>query len=368
MQKVESSSLDTLEAQVGGTPLLRRVAMPLDLEAPSAIYCFKRELAAATSWFQRRAGRKVERVVAMDGVFAKWRRLPRAEPSLQRVVFGEQLRSKANRLAWSGLPELLYAEDPRLSSFRTAPDYFERNRAALERLWGSLEDLESQLTLASILRQRTSGDLGYLRVAQYAEYCHPQVKAEPGEVVVDAGAFNGATSTAFARRVGRGGMVYAFEPGSVNRERIRRRLLRPWNWRLRVETQPFALSDRVGTGFFDANRGGAGALRNDASRGGTEETAITTLDDFTSDGRKVDLLSFDIEGAEPAALAGAERLISRQRPKLQVSVYHDLAHLFELPLGLLERHRDYVLFLGHHDVYSTETDAYLVPRERLGRS
>lgn len=64
-------------------------------------------------------------------------------------------------------------------------------------------------------------------------------------------------------------------------------------------------------------------------------------------------------------LAGAKRLIAEQRPKLQISVYHALSHLFELPLQLLEQHPDYALFLGHHDVHSTETDAYLVPRERL---
>ena len=67
-------------------------------------------------------------------------------------------------------------------------------------------------------------------------------------------------------------------------------------------------------------------------------------------------------------LAGAERLIGEQRPKLQISVYHSLSHLFEIPLRFLERHRDYALFLGHHDVYSTETDAYLVPRERLSQA
>jgi hypothetical protein len=30
-----------------------------------------------------------------------------------------------------------------------------------------------------------------------------------------------------------------------------------------------------------------------------------------------------------------------------------------------QKYPSYALFLGHHDVYSTETDVYLVPRERL---
>jgi FkbM family methyltransferase len=301
----------------------------------------------------------------MDGTLQKWKRLPAPAPALQTVVFGERLRTKATRLAARGCSELLYATDPQLAQTRTAPDFLERNRAALERLWQALEDTESRLVLASIVRQRITGELGYLRVSQFAEYCHPAVKAEPGETVIDAGAFNGATSASFARRVGRRGLVYAFEPGTDNRRLIQRRLRLPWNWLLRVEIVPQAISDSVGNGYFEAGRGGSGTLREATGEPGVEPTPLTTLDHFASTRGKIDLISLDIEGAEPAALAGADRLIGEQRPKLQVSVYHALSHLFEIPLLLRDKYPDYALFLGHHDVYSTETDAYLVPRERL---
>jgi hypothetical protein len=128
-----------------------------------------------------------------------------------------------------------------------------------------------------------------------------------------------------------------------------------------------AVSDTVGSATFELGRGGSGSLREPGGTemSGFERVPVTTLDRFASDGRRIDLISLDVEGAEPKALAGAEQLIREQRPKLQVSVYHSLSHLFEIPLRLLEMYSDYVLFLGHHDVYSTETDAYLVPRERL---
>ena len=102
-----------------------------------------------------------------------------------------------------------------------------------------------------------------------------------------------------------------------------------------------------------------------ANKAITEEVPTTTLDHFAADGRRIDLISLDIEGAEPLALAGAHQIISAHRPKLQISVYHRMSHLFEIPLRLLDLYPDYALFLGHHDVYSTETDAYLIPRERL---
>jgi FkbM family methyltransferase len=356
---------DTFDEQLSWSPLWRRVATADDLQRPTRVYCFRAERRAAERWFRERTGRAPESVQALDGVLQRWATLAPPQPGEQALVFGERLRSKATQLARLGDGRLLYAADPGLAGTRTAPDYWAKHRGALERLWHALADLESRLTLASIVRQRTTGELGYLRVARFAEYCHPLVKAEPGELVVDAGAFNGATSAAFARRVGRSGRVYAFEPSRRNRRLIRQRLLRPWNWTLSVEVVPAALADVVGQGHFDARRGGSSALRSAGAGLELEPTLITTLDAFSADRPRIDLISLDVEGAEPAVLAGAARLIEQQRPKLQVSVYHSLTHLFELPLMLLERYRDYTLYLGHHDVYSTETDAYLVPRERL---
>jgi FkbM family methyltransferase len=355
---------ETLQAMVEAAPLLRRVATSEDLQRPTALCCFRRERAAATAWFRRQTGRAPEQLVALDGVLRRWAPFqPQAE--LQTVLFGERLRVKATRLAGQGAGELLYAADPRLGSYRTAPDYIERHRDAVELLWRSLEDEESKLILAALLRQRTTGDLGYLRVSRFAEYCHPQVKAEPGEAVIDAGAFNGATSASFARSVGRRGVVYAFEPSSDNRALIRKRLRYPWNWALRVHVVPLAISDSVGKAYFDARGGGSGALRQAGGEQDVEAVQVTTIDHFAAESRKIDLISLDVEGAEPAVLKGAARLIREQRPKLQISVYHQLSHLVELPLAMLETYPDYALFLGHHDVYSTETDAYLVPRERL---
>lgn len=356
--------LETLETLVSRTPRLRRVATREDLSRPTALRCFRREARAAGSWFRKQTGRAPESLLPLDTPWRRWQSL-KLPPGLQSILFGEQLRSKATWLATHGLTELLYAEDPKLGGFRTAPDFLERHRGPLESLSCALADDESRLVLAALLKQRITGDHGYLRVSQFPEYFHPRVRAEAGEVVVDAGAFNGATSASFARSVGRRGLVYAFEPSRDNRRLIQRRLRRPWNWLLPIVVVPQALSDQVGDGYFEKGRGGSGQLRATAGDVPVEPSQVTTLDDFAKTSRKIDLISLDIEGAEPAALAGAERLISEQRPKLQVSIYHSLPHLFEIPLRLLEQHPDYVMFLGHHDVHSTETDAYLIPRERL---
>ena len=77
------------------------------------------------------------------------------------------------------------------------------------------------------------------------------------------------------------------------------------------------------------------------------------------------LFSFDIEGQELPALRGGLETIRRLRPKLQVSIYHLMSDLYEIPLLLAGSLENYRYFLGHHDAYHTETDLYAVPEEML---
>ena len=59
----------------------------------------------------------------------------------------------------------------------------------------------------------------------------------------------------------------------------------------------------------------------------------------------------DIEGAEKAALEGAEKTIKKYKPKLAISVYHNPEDIFEIPLLLKEYVSEYklhfrLLYLG----------------------
>jgi len=64
------------------------------------------------------------------------------------------------------------------------------------------------------------------------------------------------------------------------------------------------------------------------------------------------LMKFDVEGAEMAALNGARQLIGRSHSGLAVCVYHEPAHLWQIPL-LLESwkfgYRFYLRSHGHSD-------------------
>lgn len=281
------------------------------------------------------------------------------------IIYGTRQRYKAKYLTASGVDCFFYWVDPGFSQGRTDKTFFDVNRAALERLWNCLEDEESQLVLASVVRHRTTGDHGYLRMSAYPEYSHPIVKAQVGDCIIDGGAFDGKTSVTFSREVGRTGLVYAFEPSYKNRIRINLRRCLPWNWKFSIQVVPFALSSTIGQSHLETSRGESCRLVCENDCGDTENVKMTTIDRFTDGNIRVNLISLDIEGAEPEAIDGANLVIEAQRPKLQISIYHKMSHLFEIPLDFLDKYDDYALFIGHHDVYSTETDAYLIPREQL---
>jgi FkbM family methyltransferase len=235
-----------------------------------------------------------------------------------------------------------------------------------------LADEESRLTLASIIKQRIRGEHGFLRIARYGEYFHPVCKALAGEWVVDAGACDGRTSLAFAHQA-TGGRVFAFEPDPANQAKIKAMLSKERETKDEhrvaaadsIIVAPHALYNEDTTVRFSGDRKGSSTIANGKDHG--IEVSAIMLDSFVEMNAvsKVDLVSIDIEGAEAACLKGMRGVIERFRPKLQVSIYHKKADLFELPFLVGSMCNNYTMFLGHHNTYSTETDLYAVPNERL---
>lgn len=75
---------------------------------------------------------------------------------------------------------------------------------------------------------------------------------------------------------------------------------------------------------------------------------------------KVDMITMDIEGDEIKALHGAEKCIHTWRPKLAVSAYHDIRHLWEIPLLIKEMEPDYHIYYRHHRWNMHDTVCYAV--------
>jgi FkbM family methyltransferase len=142
---------------------------------------------------------------------------------------------------------------------------------------------------------------------------------DPGDLVVDVGANVGYLSSLAAARAGADGRVVAYEPHPRVFELLDQNATR---WRAHpgvanVETRQAAVTDRSGTAelesgpLFHVNMGLASLAGADggAAAGATLfEVQAQRLDEaFAAD--RIGLLKVDVEGHEPAVLAGAERLL-----------------------------------------------------------
>lgn len=148
---------------------------------------------------------------------------------------------------------------------------------------------------------------------------------QPGDVVLDIGAFRGKTAALY---LGRGAeAVYAFEP----LERNRRRIPPPVLTDPRLRLQSFALADFHGEApMIVPDRNSGGSTLSPAYFEQTKQHADDTSEAEFVEVRRLDDLGLpparfwkiDAEGAELAILRGAERTLRRSPPEImQVEIF-----------------------------------------------
>lgn len=75
---------------------------------------------------------------------------------------------------------------------------------------------------------------------------------------------------------------------------------------------------------------------------------------------KPTFITMDVEGAEPAALKGAQGLIKENKPNLAICVYHAPNHLWEIPLYLDSLKLGYKFYFRNYTSFISETVLYAV--------
>ncbi|WP_372790851.1 FkbM family methyltransferase [Paraconexibacter sp.] len=187
------------------------------------------------------------------------------------------------------------------------------------------------------------------------QYHHPEVHAEPGDVVLDGGAGWGDTALYFADAVGATGRVISLEISPVNAEVIAANTAANPDLPDVIEVVPFALWDRSGETLHFSEAGQASVLGSGDASGTAVETR--TVDALVADLgiERLGFVKLDIEGAEPQALRGMEQTLRRDRPKLAIALYHDPMHFIDLPAAIDDLGLGYRFFLGQGAPGTPET-------------
>jgi FkbM family methyltransferase len=150
----------------------------------------------------------------------------------------------------------------------------------------------------------------------------------PGDTVVDVGANFGLYAFHAARAAGASGHVYAFEALPTTALALRRvlRLLRVAD---SVTVVDKAAGDFAGSAPIAVPRRDDGSVqrgvatlapRADAAAAETVDVPVARIDDELPGGREIAFMKVDVEGADLAALRGAERTIAESAPTILVEV------------------------------------------------
>jgi FkbM family methyltransferase len=183
----------------------------------------------------------------------------------------------------------------------------------------------------------------------YFERDGVRIRPEAGDRIIDAGTGFGDTALAFAASVGPEGHVYSFDVSDSE--------VVAQNLRLNPEVAP-----RIT--FVPRPLGDSAASLPRFPDGSTvaQLPGTTSIDEFVSrEGvDRIDFIKMDVEGAELAALRGAESTLRRFRPRLAISAYHQEQDLAALPGWIDSLGLGYRFFLDHYTTHYEETILYAV--------
>ncbi len=175
------------------------------------------------------------------------------------------------------------------------------------------------------------------------------------EVFVDAGCFDGFTTRQFFEWCNGKGYSYCLEPDAKNIAAIKKNLAGYGNY----EVINRALWAETTTLSMNARGNFATSVSKSYEEGNLHKTQAVALDDILLD-KGVTFIKMDIEGAEVEALHGAARVISEQKPRLAISIYHKPEDIWTIPKTILDFCTDYKFYLRHYSFSDYDTVLYAV--------
>ena len=180
---------------------------------------------------------------------------------------------------------------------------------------------------------------------------------------IDAGCYNGDDSLYFRKNLERGGIILAFEPDAMNYKRCVKKFEEEDIDNINLLDK--ALGDSQKEGFLEAF-GGTGSYlsschpENDSINrrkpSQKQRVAIVRLDEEVD--CNIGMIKMDIEGAEFDALHGAEKIISRDKPFLAISVYHRKGDMLSIMEYIDSIVPEYNFWLRHYTATDNDTVLY----------
>jgi len=144
---------------------------------------------------------------------------------------------------------------------------------------------------------------------------------EEGMKVIDIGANVGISSVAIARKIGRRGKLYSFEPLPQYFDILNKNISS--NGLENVKVYELAVTDQVGRAPFYQKELSSGIVFEEGAK--RFEVSTTTIDKFLSGEKieRIDLINMDCEGSELLVFKGAKETLQKNKVKIFCEIHHD---------------------------------------------
>lgn len=184
----------------------------------------------------------------------------------------------------------------------------------------------------------------------------PQLKNCVGndEIFVDGGSLDGRSSILFTEWCnGKFKKIYAIEPDINNKALCEKTFFENNIKNYEIVTKGL-WNKKTFLGFEGTGNGVSHVA--EYTGGGRYKIPVDCLDNLINE--KVTFIKMDIEGSEYNALLGCKRIISEQKPKLAICVYHKPEDIIEIPELILSLNNEYRFYIRHYSTIWGETVLY----------
>jgi FkbM family methyltransferase len=203
------------------------------------------------------------------------------------------------------------------------------------------------------------------RVSGFYDYRAAALGPNPGDHIVDVGAYDGDSAIAYLKRLGGKARVSGLEPLPQNLAALQQ-TIDTHEFGHRITPVPFGAGREPATAELDSEDDAPDARATLRGKPGARASIrIETIDRLFANDR-VDFIKIDIEGHDPAALEGAHAVLNRDHPGLAIAAYHAPEHLWRIPALLDALCPGYRIYLGHHPAAAYECELFCVHESRCG--
>lgn len=221
--------------------------------------------------------------------------------------------------------------------------YYLAHRQSLEDVLSWLADDLSRNTLENIVRYKISGDISYLDLCESEEEPIYEDILDASTVIsyADLGAYNGDTIRKLLPHAPFLSEILALEPDDRNFRKL-------WEYGDSLDESVYLTALKLGAWShedelsFDASGNRNANLSSEGKK--TKTVNVNSLDNLLN-GKTIDFIKYDVEGAEKEAILGSTETIRKCSPKLLVSLYHRSEDIFTLPRMIHEISPSYRLYI-----------------------